>query len=223
MALTAKQTGETREPIPAGNYFGAIIGVYDLGTQPGGQYGPKHQILLQFELHRKKGVCRDKEGRTLLISKFYSLAFGPKSELRPDVEAILNRSFTEEEARDGYDVTQLVDCVCRLTIKHEPRKDGKGMRDVISSISPCDEDDPEISPESDSIVYDDITADYPDGMPEWIQRLASKSAERDGNDAPPARAGGNGKNANGKPANGKASRKPAREPGSDDEDDDTPF
>ncbi|MFO0892404.1 MAG: hypothetical protein U0790_25095 [Isosphaeraceae bacterium] len=47
----AKQSGSgTREPIAAGN-IGVVVGVYDLGTQEG-KFGPKHQVLLQFELSR---------------------------------------------------------------------------------------------------------------------------------------------------------------------------
>lgn len=221
MAIVAKQSGETREPVPAGNYFGVIVGVYDIGTQEGGKFGPKHQIVVQFELHKKKGVCRDKEGQPLRISKFYALAFGEKSALRPDVERILGRKFTEEEAKEGYDVTQLLEKTCRLVVTHDKKDDGS-VRDQIDQITSLDEDDPEITPESDSVVYElDPERGFDDTVPEWIQKMAQRSAEwQKANGKAPARSSpAKAAVGAGKPA-GKG--KPGREPGEDD-DDDNPF
>lgn len=204
MAITAKQSGETREPVPAGNYFGVIVGVYDLGTQEGGKFGPKHQVVIQWELHGKKGVKTRADGKPLLIGKFYNLAFGEKADLRADVETILSRSFTDEEAKEGYDVTQLIDQACRLTVKHEKKKTGNGVSDVISSISPLDDDDPDLHPESDSIVYELAAGEeFADNVPEWIQKKvrqskewkeveesSSRSRAAAGNGRPAARSGG---------------------------------
>lgn len=177
MGIVARQSGEVREPVPAGNYFGVCVGVYDLGTQPGGQYGPRHQVVLQFELHKKKGVCRNKEGKPLTISNFYSLSFGEKANLRIDVQKILGRSFTDEEAKQGYDVTQLIDRACRLTIEHSKKEDGS-TRDQIGAFMPLDEDDPKVTPETDGIVYElNVGEDVSSAVPEWIRKRIEQSAE----------------------------------------------
>jgi hypothetical protein len=55
MAIVAKKGGDARKPVPVGNYFGAVVGVYDLGTQPSDRYEATHKVVISFELHRKKG------------------------------------------------------------------------------------------------------------------------------------------------------------------------
>jgi len=216
VGIVAKSTGEPRELVPAGSYFGAIIGVYDIGTQAS-QFGPAHQIVLELELHRKKGVCRDKNGKALTISKFYNLAFSDKANLRKDCEKILGRAFDEKEAKEGYDITQLLEKGCRLAIQHTPKADGSGQRDEISGFMPLDDDDPEIKIDSDSVVYEmDPSEDIPENVPKWIQKKILQAAEW------VAANGGTPQNApaakpTAKVGNGKQTAKPA------DDDDDTPF
>ncbi|MFO0892405.1 MAG: hypothetical protein U0790_25100 [Isosphaeraceae bacterium] len=101
----------------------------------------------------------NKDGKPLLMSKFYNLAFGPKADLRADTEAILNRSFTDE-AKEGYDVTQLVDQACRLNVKHDKREDGS-ISDFINSVTPLDEDDPDLEPQDWPSSWASSTAHFP--------------------------------------------------------------
>ncbi|MDG3003271.1 phage replication initiation protein, NGO0469 family [Paludisphaera mucosa] len=212
MGIVAQQ-GETRTPIPAGKYLGVVVGVYDIGTQTGGKFGDKRQVVVTFELHKKKGVCRNEEGQPLLTSKFYNLSFGKKSGLRADVESILGRSFTETEAKAGYDVTDLADKVCWLVVKHETKDDGS-IRDFIDSFSLVDEDDPEPTSETDTVVFDrlDPSRPFPKEVPEWIQTMVKKSKEY----ASPGSSGG------GKPAAAPA-KKRQTVPADDDDDDDPPY
>lgn len=211
MGLVAKQTGDAHKPVPAGNYFGVLIGVFDIGTHASPKYGPQHQVVMQFELHKKKGVARNDAGKPLTISKFYTLSFGEKSNLRADVERILGRKFTEEEAKKGYDITELIDRACRLTIVHE-ESDGK-TRDKIDAVTALDEDDPAIKGESDTVVHDDIDSEPGDDVPEWIANLVRKSAEWS------KKGGGNGKATAKTNGHAKASARAA----GDDDDDDIPF
>ena len=233
MAITAKSSGKERELVPAGNYFAVVVGVFDIGTQPPNnpKYDPVHKVILQFELHRKKGVCRDKEEKPLRISGFYPLAFGrkknkEKAKLRQAVEGILGRSFTEEEAKEGYDIAELLDTSCRLVVAHDTGEDGT-MYDQIQSLSPLEEDDPEPRPESDSILYEmDPDSEIPDEVPEWVQRMIKKSKEwRDVNgdgDGKPSR-GGHPKTGVSRPSRAKSARKGKDDDESDDDDDDMPF
>jgi hypothetical protein len=180
VAITAK-AGEARKLVPAGRYFGIVVGVYDLGTQPSKQYDPTHKVLIQFELHRKAGPVRGDDNRPLTISGFYPLNFGKrkdgtKSKLRQVVEGILGRSFNDDEAKSGYDITQLVDMGCRLSITHETR-DGSTY-DTIDTVMPLDEDDPKLSPELSAIVYElDTRSPIPDDVPDWIGNMVKRSIE----------------------------------------------
>jgi hypothetical protein len=219
MAITAKSKGEARQLVPAGKYFGVCIGVYDIGTQPSEQYNPTHKVILQFELHNKKGVVRDKEDRALTISGFYPLSFGKKkngekSKLRQAVEGILGRSFTDQEAKDGYDVSLLLEKGCRLVVAHETN--GDNTYDTIQSFMSLDEDDPDIEPVSNAVIYElDTDEQIPTEVPEWIVKQIKRSEEW-------AKVHGKSDAKDSKPAKAKAS-KPGRKQDDDDDDDDQPF
>jgi hypothetical protein len=177
MAIVAKPTGESRTPVPAGNYFGVCVGVYDIGTQPSPLFGPKHQVVLQFELHRKKGVARGPDGQPLLIANFYNLSFSDKANLRVDVQKILGRTFSEAEAKNGFDVARLLETGCRMSVAHAIRDDGS-VRDAIAAFMCLEPNDPELEPVSEATVYElDVTRPIPDRVPDWIQKKIQASGE----------------------------------------------
>jgi hypothetical protein len=180
MAITAK-SGESRQLCPEGSYFGICIGVYDLGTQQSKQWEPSHKVLIEFELFKKKGPALDKEGKPLRITQFFPLGFGKrkdgtKSKLRQAVEGILGRSFTDEEAKAGYDVTQLADVCCRLRLSHNVSESGAKYEEV--TFTPLDEDDPEPRTESSIVVYElDPAQEIPSDVPDWIAKMIRRSEE----------------------------------------------
>lgn len=177
--LTAK-AGEARELIPTGNYFGVIIGIYDLGSQES-QYGPRQKVKFEIELHKKKGPVVDKKGFTLRAYPEFSMAFGvsnsgEKSKLRAAVESIIGRAFTEQEASDGYDLTQLLDVCCRVTVAHDTSKQGKKYEGF--TFTPMDEDDPQPKTESDTHTYEvDPAKPIPDYVPAFIAKRIRQSTE----------------------------------------------
>lgn len=179
MGLKAKDTGggEPRELVPAGNYIGRICGVYDIGTQAGGMYDPKHQIVVTWELHRRKGPARNGTGAVLTISKFYTLSFHEKATLRKDVESLLGQSFDDGSE---FDVESLVGLSCRVQVVHQKKANGD-PRDAIGALMPLDEDDPTPKPELDD-VYFEIRPDHaiPDNVPKWVQQKVSESLEYGG-------------------------------------------
>jgi hypothetical protein len=178
MGMRATNDAKPRELIPAKTYFGIICGIFDLGTQSGGNYGAKHQVFIQWELHTKKGPARDSEQRVLRIGSFYTLSFAGKANLRADVEAMLNRSFSEEEAKEGYDVEELLGMACRLQVKHGAKADGT-PRDEIGSITALDEDDDAPTAELDHVYFEieGANCEIPRDVPEWIAGYVKKSPE----------------------------------------------
>lgn len=184
MAILAKTEFEPREFVPEGNYFGVCVGVYDIGTQPSDKYTPTHKVILQFELHRKKGICRGRDQKPITISGFYPLAFGQnqktkqKSKLRQAVEGILGRTFSDAESRAGYDITQLLEKGCRLKIAHDKNEKGESLYDYIDTFMPLDEDDPTPQSESNCVVYElDPTTEIPAEVPVWVRKQIEKSQE----------------------------------------------
>jgi hypothetical protein len=174
MALKAEK-GEGRKLVPPGNYLGIVTRIYDLGTQTGGLYGPDHQMIVVFELHKRRGPVRDAEGRPVTISGFYSLRLGVKkpSPLRLLLEALTGRKIDEKSF--GVD-DSLLERACRLTIAHEDK--GGTMRDVISAITPLDDDDDAPRTESDTFFYE-IGPDrsIPDQVPDWAAKMVRRSKE----------------------------------------------
>jgi len=174
--MPVAKSGGSRELVPAGNYFAVVVGCFDLGTQPGGQYGPKHQVLLQYELHKKKGVVRNADGDPILMAVWYGLTFGEKATLRKHAQAILGRAFSQDEAKHGYDVADLLDRACRVVVSHY--ESGGEMRDGIDTVMPLDEDDPTPEPVSSASCYDLIPGKpIPSTVPEWIQKQILRSQE----------------------------------------------
>lgn len=179
MGLKAKDTGggEPRELVPAGNYLGRVCGVYDIGTQAGGMYDPKHQIVVTWELHKRKGPARNGKGEVLTISKFYTLSFHEKATLRKDVEALLGQSFDDGTE---FDVESLLGMSCRLQVVHTKKQNGD-PRDAIGALMPLDDDDSVPKPELDD-VYFEIRPDHaiPDNVPKWVRKKVEESVEYGG-------------------------------------------
>ena len=228
--LVAKAGGS--DATPDGKYFAKLIGIYDIGTQPSDKYDPTHQCVMTWLLYKKGGVpVLVKDDWQLKHSQYFGLGMGinkqnkQKSRTRLLVEGMLNRALSEDEAREGYDLFEFIDQDFRVQIL-----DGK-----ITSIQPCDEDDPELKTDDDAVTYLlDPEEPIPGNIPEWVQRAIERSAEwvkvngRSGKDSS-STGGGSGRR------NGRTARKPAAaaagsgrartEPADDDddEDDDIPF
>jgi hypothetical protein len=220
MGLKAKDGGgEPRELVPAGSYFGVVCGVYDIGTQAGGQYGPKRQMVVTWELHKRKGPARNAAGNILTISNFYSLSFGSKSNLRKDVEAMNGSAFADGSE---YDVEEMLGKACRLQVVHEKKADGS-PRDAIGSFMPLDDDDTPPRGELDE-RYFEVTDhvvrhnDVPDWVPSWIAKRVRESAEMGGSKGTPAAS------ASAAPANGRRTAPvPVGPAVADGDDSDIPF
>src|SRR5262245_51716550 len=116
MPIYAKSSGADRELVPAGSYLSCIIGIYDIGTQSGGKYAPHRKCILQFELHNRHGVIRNGAGKPMVMSKFYGLSFSARSQLRKDCEKLKGRKFHVDEAKRGFDITELLETPCRVDI-----------------------------------------------------------------------------------------------------------
>jgi hypothetical protein len=179
--LMAKDQAEARDPIPAKTYFGIVAHVIDLGTQDSTLYGPDHKINIGYELHTKKGPALDPKGNQYVASKEYALKFSKipnktPAGLRVAVENILGREFSEEEARAGYDLEQLLGLPCKVQIKHTT-KDGKTY-DEIAALLPLDEDDDRPTAALDHVYYElDPEGPIPDDVPKWIAKKIQKSHE----------------------------------------------
>ncbi len=157
--VTGGADGAPREIPPEGNYLAVCNGVYMLGTQPGYQGGDPHlQLLLSFELHKRKGPVRDSQERVFTADTIMNFTFNIKSTLVKYAGALRGKAYEEDEmeaikAAGGFDAETLLGLPCRLAIKHE--KSGEKIRDKIESVSRLDPDDDKAPVgETDEVYWD---------------------------------------------------------------------
>ena len=189
MGKVATGGGEPRELIPARNYTGLVCGVYDIGTQTGGQFGPNSQFVIMFELHTRRGPARDSKGNIFTISTFVNFYLGSRARpanLLKLVEVLENRTLTDAEIKAGFDVEKLLGKSCQVQVIHEMNAN-REMKAKIGATMPLDPDDDTPKGEIDEVYYE-ITADrtIPETLPKFIQDFIKKSKEFGGAGNAPA-------------------------------------
>jgi hypothetical protein len=205
MGIIAKNTSKPRELPQKGQYLGVVSNIYDLGTQPAYEPGdsPQRQILVEFELHGKKGrkPVEDSEGRVFKLAQFYGLSVGrnkkqEKTKLRVAIEDITGVELTDEECAAGVDVGKLIlEKVCLVKVDYKVDDNGKATRAFIATITAVEPEDVEdIEPVSDCGEWEiGQILERPEDdkvVPAWIRRMAAKSKEAE---QKPAKAAGNGR------------------------------
>ena len=171
MSLRArKKKGFSVQP---GVYQAILIGVYDLGTQESERYkNESAKLCLIFELPDAETTM----DTPVTLSKLYSNTLHEKASLRASVEALLNRSFTNEEAEDGIDLGTLLGANAQVEVV-ETESNGKtrtNIRNVIR-LAPKTK---KLKSYSEHAYYElDPKQDIPTGTPQWIEALIKKSKE----------------------------------------------
>lgn len=120
-------------PCPAGSHIAICIGYVDLGTQTEtyeGKQSTKRKVRIMWELCEE----RREDGHLFTTGKSYTNSLGDKTSLRKHLESWRSRPFTPDELK-GFDLNNIVDKPCLLTIVHTPKATG-GIGDSISSITP---------------------------------------------------------------------------------------
>lgn len=171
----AKQTSNYK-PAPAGTHIARCYGCISLGTQTSAHFAPSFKILYQFELSNEM-VERDGKKKPMVINKEYTLSLSPKSNLRKVIESWRGK-LTDQELK-GFDVSVMVGQPCMISIIHEPRKDGGGMRDVITAITALPKGylaPPQINPSVKYEIEQGKDATFA-ALPQWLQAKVLSCAE----------------------------------------------
>jgi hypothetical protein len=181
MALTASDSGSgTRVLAPEGVHRAACIGLYDLGTQSGGQYGPKPKILIQWELIDEPMD----DGRPFVVSQRYTLSLSEKSLLRPMLESWRGRAFTVEELK-AFDLFTVLGKPCQVQVIHETSKTTGKTYDNVVAVMPLGKGTQPIKP---SDIHNPIvrfafeeqkpgSVTFPAGIQPWLQTLLENTPQ----------------------------------------------
>ena len=177
MALIAKE-GSSFEPAPEGVFPARCIWVVDLGTQiSDGMFGhsEKHQMYINWELVDESTTS----GQPLTIGAFFTVSLNKKATLRATLESWRGRAFTAEELK-GFDIAKLINVPCLISVKHQPKADGSGIRAQVSAVM-APMKGQAIGPARDpSILIDldapDVKAKVED-LPDWIKGKITNTPE----------------------------------------------
>lgn len=119
-----------------GYHLGILYGLIDLGTQDGGNFGPKHQALLAFEFPLQTAVFYEGEQpKPYANFNRETFSMASKSNLRKNfIEPMLGRKLDDKEA-ETFDISSLLGKQFSIYIQHTP--DGKYAN--IASIQPLNQ------------------------------------------------------------------------------------
>jgi hypothetical protein len=185
MKLSANSgKGGDWEPMPAGSYRSVITGFIHIGTQDGGQFGPKNQCIVVFQPFDEDNdtPLTQADGQPWTISKFYTLSFNEKASLRLDVETMAGRSFKDGEE---FEVGQLLGMQARIRIEHVvgKSKDGKDVTRAkitkVESVSKRDRISADATIDLASTFFEisGVSCPIPDAVGEWAKTKIMASPE----------------------------------------------
>lgn len=174
--------GEAREVTPAGKYMGICNAVFMLGTQPAfdASQTPKQQVMLGFELHKRKGPALNGAGHPYEVNAIMTNTANIKSTLiKVYASALEGKPYTEEDLetlknQGGFDVEELLGKCCWIDVINEKKPDGT-IRDKISNVSALDPEDDKAPEGLTNEVYWDWTMGVE--CPKRIAYFWGKAAE----------------------------------------------
>jgi hypothetical protein len=166
----------------AGSYKAVVTGIYDIGTHDGGMYGPKRQLVVEWQLFKGNKAAINSQGEEQTACKFYGMSFNEKSTLRQDVERMLGKKFSDGQE---FDSSALLGKACRLQLVDYTKQNGNpGIK--ISSLMQLDEDEDTPAPSFEPFEFflNGANCPIPEAVPEWIANQIRTSHEWAGTQIP---------------------------------------
>lgn len=180
MAIIAKATGSSIEPVKEGIHHAVCVGVFDSGTHFFEAFGTStHKVILTWEIPEER-ITVKKDGESLdrprVISKTYTLTLHEKSTLYKDLCGWRNKTFTEKELQ-AFHLETLLGKNCMLQVLHHV-SGGKTFAKV-EAVLPLYKGMKPVAPEGEVLSYSfDVNGeDIPEGVPKWIADMIQKSEE----------------------------------------------
>jgi len=160
-----------RENPPEKTYPARLIGIYDIGKQPGFDEGDpaKAQLVFTYELLGKE---KTSEGKNFCVSEFLTVSLNAKATLVKRLQTmkapIKKKSDDWYTIPDNYSLSELLGDVCMVVVKHNT----KGNAKVDSVIEPME--GLTIAEATNELGYLDLDGDEDisqlEAAPEWIKK-----------------------------------------------------
>lgn len=126
--------------VPMGQHLAVCSRWIDLGTQQSrGIYGPKHKIVIGFEIPDVRIEYEDPTTRQMvnlpkLHSEKFTWSMSTKGRLRPFLESWRGRPFTDDDF-GSFDTRNLIGVPAMIQINHRQGNDGKTYADISAIMA----------------------------------------------------------------------------------------
>lgn len=181
MTIIAKATATEFEKFPLpeeGTIQAVCAGIWDIGLQTTpfvdertGQPKVQHKVVIAWELNQLIDAPESEyHGKPYMLSKTYTLSLNEKANLRHDLESWRGKPFTDDEVRNGIDLSKLYGVNCLVGVAHKAKSNGEKIA-VITSILPPLKGMEKLMP----VRKQDETA------PKWVQEKAAQAVKVDEN------------------------------------------
>src|SRR5690606_27917890 len=165
---------EPKELCPDGTYAARCIRIIDMGTQTHKVYGDSRKVNFVFENLDEE----NEDGDPHLHYRTFNAKLTPKADL---TKAISKWMKVKIEKGDTYDLDDLLNQPCMITVETQEKDDGD-ERSVITSITSVPKSMGKL-PKATNDVYsmylteDGFDQEIFDDLPEWMQNAIKESPE----------------------------------------------
>ena len=166
---TIPKGGKARELPTEDSHFANCVQVIDLGTQDGGQWGPKRKVQLAFEIADEE----TSDGGALVVYRQYTFTDSQKGALMRDLKAWLKLSSGE-----GFDMEDCLGKPALIGVEHN--ETDKGTFANVTSVSAVPKGSKVRKPteEIKSLFLDDnFDREVFESLPEFLQNKIADSPE----------------------------------------------
>ena len=166
-----KDEGKQFENPPPGLWPAFMLGWFDIGTQPGYEGKPTHQVVGLWELivldeagNEVRMTKGEYAGKRFLMSKTYTYSLNEAANLSIDLCNWRGRAFDAAEREEGFDLDVTKGRPCVLNITAYVKRDGKpGVK--IATVNPAIRGGP--------AWHQETPANY---VPAWIQKKMTEGS-----------------------------------------------
>ncbi len=159
---------KSRELTPEGAHVASLCQIIDLGTQDGGEYGPRHKIQLAYEVLGMKTST----GEAYVSYRQYTYSPSPKGNLMKDLKSGFNVKDADVEMDD------LLGRTCLITIEHADTDAGTFANVTNVGQVPRGTKIPKAVEELKSLYLDDsFDQEVYDSLPDFLKEKIASSPE----------------------------------------------
>jgi hypothetical protein len=160
--VTAKDSGKSFTPHPAGQFAARCVDTVDLGECVVTFANTPEQLIHKCALVFRTGELNAENGKDIDIAQEFTVSMNEKANLRKFLEAWRGKSYRAEQVQAGVPLDKLVNQWALISVDQKQSAKGRTYS-VIKSISPL----PDVMPKPTLLPY--VRAEY------WEEKKAANA------------------------------------------------